>query len=187
LKLYFDLSGTKNEYFSRRPPIQSGKKEKTMNNFQIRKIRIIMLLLFILAFSAAAQEVYEIRIDLGLEEIFTLIEEGRLDEIPDGQVVLVEGNISSRLVLQQDPYLAEVTILKGYWEGASILNRYYAVIQLEGEKFSSAVPARPSRRPPPEELPAKARILVAGRFVGTREFEGFQIPVFKAEYIRVMQ
>ncbi|MFP4432060.1 MAG: hypothetical protein ACOCW6_05300 [Spirochaetota bacterium] len=103
-----------------------------------------------------------------------------------GQTVLLDGIVASITHYGSDEtdFLVLVELVTADWQGLEAINLYRAYV-LFGPDFMDEFPLRPSREPGPREVPANARILIAGEVTqAAGEDDGTTTPVVEAFRLR---
>ncbi len=103
-----------------------------------------------------------------------------------GQTVLLDGVVASitHYGSDENDFLVLVELVTADWQGLEAINLYRAYV-LFGPDFMDEFPLRPSREPGPREVPANARILIAGEVTqAAGEEDGTAIPVVEAFRLR---
>lgn len=103
-----------------------------------------------------------------------------------GQTVLLDGVVASITHYGSDEtdFLVLVELVAADWQGLEAINLYRSYV-LFGPDFVDEFPLRPSREPGPREVPANARVLVAGEVTQAAvEEDGTATPVVEAFRLR---
>lgn len=103
-----------------------------------------------------------------------------------GQTVILDGVVASitHYGTDETDFLVLVELVAADWQGLEAINLYRAYILL-GPDFMNEFPVRPSREPGPREVPANARVLIAGEVTQAAvEEDGTATPVVEAFRLR---
>lgn len=159
------------------------------------KNRNLVLVLFLLFFALSGvygqeQEEFANLVNFGidLETLSAMAAEQPGFFSDDAPLVIVTGSVASRLAIRPGPedYLAEIELVDGRWQGVESVTTFRCIVRFEGPDYVSFVPARRSRRPPPEEIPLNASIIVIGKPVDVRETDSGAEAVLLGYFVRVM-
>jgi len=106
----------------------------------------------------------------------------------DAPLVILTGSVASRVVLRPGPedYLAEIELVDGRWEGLEEVLTFRCVVRFEGPEYETFVPAGRSRRPPEDEIPLNASIMVIGKPVEVRRGPSGNEAVLAGYFVRVL-
>ena len=111
-----------------------------------------------------------------------------MESLPD-RLVLIDGTVASRLVIEGNPenYVGQIELIGGEWIGVEDVVMYRCFLLLEGPEFANAIPARRSRTKHPDEIDLNSRILVVGSLLGLFDMDdGTTVAVLDAIHIRQM-
>jgi len=128
--------------------------------------------------------------DYELEDLASLVNEGRSRDIPKDRILIINGTVSSRQLIDptEESYFAILELSSGDWEDEEELRLYRCYIQLIGPSFAGTVPDPQSRTIDPKEVPLHADVLLIGRYLGYGEDEtGDTFPVLEAVDLRVLE
>ena len=153
---------------------------------------VLLLLLSGLSFlSAQSKEDFAAIVDFGidLETLSNLAgtEGGFFEGNP--QMVILTGSVASRIVLRPGPddYLGELELVDGRWLGLEAVKTFRCFVQFSGPEYATYIPARRSRRPPPEEIPLNASILVIGKPWEIRNTNNGPEAVIQGFFVRILE
>lgn len=126
---------------------------------------------------------------LDMETLADLASSGEDVFSEDAPLVIITGAVAARIVLQPGPedYLSEIELLDGRWQGVESVTTFRCIVQFRGPEYENFVPARRSRRPPPEEIPLNATVMVVGRPVSTRSTNTGTLAVLDGFFVRVLE
>jgi len=157
-----------------------------------KHIGIVFLLffLFLSGLYGQTREDFAAVVDFNLDlETLSQLASGQADFFSgNAPLVLVTGSVASRMVVRPGPedYLAEIEIVDGRWQGLEAVTTFRCIVRFEGPDYVTFVPARRSRRPPPEEIPLNATVLVVGKPVEVRSGESGEEAVLAGYFVRIL-
>ncbi len=146
---------------------------------------IVAVLFFGSVFTLAAQST--VNFDLTLKKLSLLVTEGKATTINKNQLLVIEGIVSAREILNPDKnnFSAVLELSTGQWIGTEKIDIYRCYIQLDGSKFAAMIPVRRSRKPNPAEIKLNTRILILGRYLGySEDRKGNKYPVLQGIKVR---
>ena len=158
-----------------------------------RCFSVILFLLFcgLSVLGAQSREDFSAVVDFGvdLETLANLAGEGNGFFAGDTPLVILTGSVASRIVLRPGPedYLSELELVDGRWLGLEAVKTYRCFVQFSGPEYVTFIPARRSRRPPPEEIPLNATILVVGKPAGLRDSGAGKEAIIQGYFVRVLE
>jgi len=125
--------------------------------------------------------------DLTLKKIYNLVKAGEAHKIDPDKLVVINGTVSVREVLNPDKknFSGIIELNSGEWIGTEDIEIYKCYVKLDGSEFAPMIPARRSRHPKPEVIKLNEKIMVLGRYIGYSEDEnGNKTPVIQGIKIR---
>ncbi len=156
----------------------------------MKKIIVILILLtavITLSAETNTRQTEIINFDVTLKTLSALISEGKADTIDPQQLLILEGTVSAREVLNPDKenFSGILELSTGEWEGVENVAIYRCYVQLDGSEFAAMIPVRRSRKPNPLEISLNSRVLILGKYIGYSQDEnGNKYPVIQGIKVR---
>ncbi len=160
-----------------------------MKNMKLFSI-LLLLILGLSCLHGQSREDFTAMVDFTINlETLSRLASDRADFFSDdAPLVILTGSVASRVVIRPGPedYLAEIELVDGRWEGLEEVLIFRCVVRFEGPEFATFVPAGRSRRPPEEEIPLNASIMVIGKPLEVRRGPSGNEAVLDGYFVRIL-